>query len=109
MNYLFRINKDLLIHHIFIYLNSYDIMNIKKVCSKYFYLIENNKLYIYNLILSNHSKIFFKELNKNYCFFYSNKYTKQNYGFNICSDINLEKSIHQFNIMMKHHNYDVIV
>ena len=31
MNYLFKINKDLLIHHIFIYLNSYDIMNIKKV------------------------------------------------------------------------------
>ena len=39
MNYLFKINKDLLIHHIFIYLNSYDIMNIKKACNKYFYLI----------------------------------------------------------------------
>ena len=42
---------DLLIHHIFIYLNSYDIMNIKKACNKYFYLIENNNLYSWKIAL----------------------------------------------------------
>ncbi len=109
MNEILCLSDDVLIHYLIIYLNTYDLINLKKISKYYYNLIERNKYYIYHLILVNNSKITFKIYNHNYSFYYINHEKKHNYGFSICRDIPLEQCLNKFNIMLKFHNLDAIV
>lgn len=109
MNNRLAIDDDLLIQCIFKYLNSYDISNFKKISKYYFHLVENNKKFIYNLILNNNHQITFNKNECNYCFYYTDVINKHKYGFTICNDFPIEECINRFNIMLKHHNYNILI